>query len=370
MKHIYAALAGGCLLAPSAFGTTTSGNTLYVANNGVDSPTCGAEASPCRSISQGIANAVAGDTLLVKPGRYGDLNFDGVLASPGEESGPLTPGSIGGVRVTKQLTILSTAGAEATVIDVNGGSSATVELAADNVRFGGKGAGFTVLGGQNYGLLAERSSNAVISGNLARNPNFAGFMLFSQGTLEASNNTATGSRSTGFWIVTDPTSSAVVSNNFAFGNQTGIAAGGNGPIRLTGNSVSGNEMGMAINYGPTRVAQNQIVQNRTGMMINGYSDDGGVDAPLVTHNNIVGNRQQGIYVLPGPPGNKLKIRENNMFGQDGCALGSQAGQVVDARNNYWGAATGPSFQDPADADCSAPGDTLTTPFATSEFFVR
>jgi hypothetical protein len=139
---------------------------------------------------------------------------------------------------------------------------------------------------------------------------------------------------------------------------------------VTGNSVSGNEIGMSINYGPSRVAQNQIVQNRTGVMINGFSGEGGVAAPLVIHNNIVGNRQQGIYVLPGPPGNNLKIRENNMFGQDFCALGSQAGQVVDARNNYWGAPTGPSFQDPADGDCSAPGDTLTTPFATSEFFVR
>jgi hypothetical protein len=371
MKHIYAALAGGCLLTPSAFGTAPPDNTLYIANNGVDSPTCGAQTTPCRSISQGIANATAGDTVLVKPGRYGDLDFDGVLASPGEESGPATPGSTGGVRITKPLTILSTAGAEATVIDVNGGSSAAVELAAANVHFGEKNRGFTVIGGQNYGLFAEQSPNATIAGNLARNANFAGFMLFTEGALEARNNTATGSTATGFWVISNPTSSALVANNFAFGNQTGITAGGNGPIRVIGNEVSGNETGIAIDYGPSRVAQNQIVQNRFGMVINGFSGNGAAHAPLVTRNNIIGNRQLGIYVLPGPPGNDLKIRENNMFGHGGCALGSQAiGQKVDARNNFWGAPTGPSFQDPADADCSALGDTITTPFATSEFDIR
>jgi hypothetical protein len=372
MKHILGALAGACVLVPCAIATTpATGNTLYVANNGIDSPTCGALASPCRSISQGIFNATAGDTLLVKPGRYGDLNFDGVLASPGEESGQATPGSLGGIRVSKSLTILSTAGADATVIDVNGGSSAAVELAASDVRFGEKNAGFTLLGGQNYGLYADQSPNAVIAGNLARNANFAGFLLFPNGTLEARNNTATGSTSTGFLVISGAGSTAVVANNFAFGNQTGIATGGEGSIRVTSNEVSGNETGMAINYSPTRVAQNQIVQNRFGIMINGFSNNGGPQFPVVTRNNIIGNRQLGIYVLPGPPGNDLKIRENNMFGHDGCALGSQAiGQKVDARNNFWGAATGPSFQDPADADCSAPDDTITTPFATSEFDVR
>jgi putative cofactor-binding repeat protein len=369
MKHIFGALTGACLLAPSAFATTPTGNTLYVANNGVDSPVCGALATPCRSISQGIANAAVGDTLLVKPGRYGDLNLDGVLASPGEESGPSTPGSQGGVRVTKRLTILSTAGAEATIIDVNGGSPAAVELVADGVRFGERNAGFTLLGGREYGLYTEAAANVVIAGNLARNAPFAGFILRSKGTLEARNNTMTGSGAIGLWIISNASSSAVVSNNFAFGNATGIAVNGEGPIRISGNEVSGNENGFSIDYGPSRIAQNQIVQNRFGLMING-GNGGGAHAPVVTRNNFIGNRQLGIYVLPGPAGNNLKIRENNLYGHDPCALGSQAGQVVDARNNFWGAATGPSFQDPADGDCSAPGDTITTPFATSEFDVR
>jgi hypothetical protein len=59
--------------------------TLSVANNGLDSDTCGASAAPCRSISQAIAHANEGDTLMVGPGRYGDLNGNRILGEEGEE---------------------------------------------------------------------------------------------------------------------------------------------------------------------------------------------------------------------------------------------------------------------------------------------
>lgn len=45
-----------------------------VTNIGVDESTCGTNASPCRSISQAIVNASAGDAIHVGPGRYGDLD--------------------------------------------------------------------------------------------------------------------------------------------------------------------------------------------------------------------------------------------------------------------------------------------------------
>ena len=61
-----------------------SAATLLVANNGVDSPTCG-PAEPCRSLARAIANAVAGDTIVVGPGRYGDLNGDGTLGNAAGE---------------------------------------------------------------------------------------------------------------------------------------------------------------------------------------------------------------------------------------------------------------------------------------------
>ena len=61
-------------------------NTLSVANNGLDSATCGSSAAPCRSISQAIANASEGDTIVVGPGRYGDLNGNRIFGEVGEET--------------------------------------------------------------------------------------------------------------------------------------------------------------------------------------------------------------------------------------------------------------------------------------------
>src|SRR5262245_66539331 len=53
--------------------------TVYVANNGIDSLSCGGSTTPCRSITTAIANAQAGDRVVVGPGYYGDLNKNGIL---------------------------------------------------------------------------------------------------------------------------------------------------------------------------------------------------------------------------------------------------------------------------------------------------
>lgn len=50
--------------------------TLWTMASGADSASCGSNASPCRSISQTIANAQDGDTIYVGPGRYGNVNGD------------------------------------------------------------------------------------------------------------------------------------------------------------------------------------------------------------------------------------------------------------------------------------------------------
>ena len=43
-----------------------------------------------------------------------------------------------------------------------------------------------------------------------------------------------------------------------------------GPIRISGNEVSGNEIGLSIDYGPSRIAQNQITgRTASASVING-----------------------------------------------------------------------------------------------------
>src|SRR5262245_3880387 len=75
----------GLVLAAPALATAAP-LALRVANTGVDGPTCGSAASPCRSITRAIANAATGDTIQVGPGVYGrDLDRDGI-DEPGEEA--------------------------------------------------------------------------------------------------------------------------------------------------------------------------------------------------------------------------------------------------------------------------------------------
>ena len=374
MKHILGALSFACLIAPCAFAETIPDNAKYVANNGIDSPTCGAAADPCRSISRGIANALAGDTVIVGAGRYGDIDFDGALASFGEETGATVPGSLGGLYVNKAVTVVSSAGAEATVIDVGNSSAAAVELAVDGIHFGERGRGFTLAGGQTYGLYTGRVTNIVIAGNLARNQ-FFGFELNSGGVVEAHHNSAIGNTAAGFLAQSyDGNQYVVLSNNVAIGNGTGITVGPVAAHRITANEISGNDTGLGINWGPSRIAQNQVNANRLGAMLNGFSLDLPIaSGPLLVRNNFVGNRANGIDVYPGPAGISPRLRENNIFGNGNCGTTNQtgaAGVTVDARNNFWGAATGPSFTDPADAACAGAQPTLTTPFATEAFAVR
>jgi len=315
---------------------------------------------------------------MVRPGRYGDLDANGVLAGPGEEMPSSIPGSQGGIYVAKALTVLSTAGAGATVIDVGHASYAAVEIGSNGVRFGDRAAGFTLTGGLNYGLIAEGRTDVTIAGNLARDVPFAGFLVGSSGFVELRSNTAVRCGSAGIWVQGSDGGTPYVSvvNNTAISNSTGIVVGSLAPHRVTSNRVSGNDIGLAINFGPSRIAQNQVTGNRTGVMINGYSDAPQDKGPLLIRNNFVGNRANGVDLFPGPAGVITRLRENNIFGNGNCGttnqsnIGGSVGATLDARNNYWGAATGPSFNDPADPACQGLHPTLSEPFASSEFEVR
>ena len=63
----------------------------YVENYGVDSASC-AFASPCRTISRAVTNASAGDTIIVGPGRYGDIDGDNAFTTSGDEAAEIGSG--------------------------------------------------------------------------------------------------------------------------------------------------------------------------------------------------------------------------------------------------------------------------------------
>jgi hypothetical protein len=365
MKKLISALAtAGALVSASA----AHAATVHVANNGIDTPVCGAVGNPCRSITQGIANAAAGDTVLVRPGRYGDIDGSGAIDRPGEEKSVVPFGSTVGVYVNKRVTVLSTDGAGATLIDMGNATEVGVEVAVNGARFGERDAGFAVTRARALGIAARRVTEVVVAGNIAANLP-VGFALTSSGTLVARDNTATGN-GTGFSLTSANLAGFVtLANNVATTNDTGIAVGPTAGHRVSGNRVSYNGVGLNVAYGASILSSNRVTGNERGVRVGGFATTDGplANAPLLQRNHLVGNRVNGVDVFSGPAGAMPLLRENNIFGNGQCGTTNQSQFVLDARNNYWGAPTGPSFQDPADPAC--PNRTLTTPFAVREFVI-
>jgi hypothetical protein len=367
MKYGFIGLA---LAFASAAGATGSGAFIHVANNGLDAPGCGTLASPCRSISMGISNAVEGDTILVRPGLYGELDFDGALGGQGEESG-----TFGGmIYVNKRVTILSTGGAEVTSLrGVNGMS--VVYIAANGVQFGGKNAGFSMSGGV-YGIEMSAQTRGKIAGNDIHAPT-AGMYVLTDGLLEISDNVVSGSQGNGISVQsTNSGSGAVIlHDNVVLGTEfsTGISLSPLGAHRVYNNTVKEAFYGIVVPPGPSRVYQNTVTNNRIGI---GYANYPGTEPPggtgglpVISRNNLVGNIGSGFLVFPGAA-HSVTLRENNIYGNGVCGVAGNAVVAVDARNNYWGAPTGPSFTNPADPVCDQNNNVQFAPFSSREFLNR
>jgi hypothetical protein len=312
--------------------------TLHVANNGVDSPTCGDKGDPCRTINQVIANATEGDGIEVGPGHYGDLNGDGVFGGPGEETPP--DGCICMIRVDKAVTIESRDGAGATVLDAGGADAIVVDIEASGAVFGKKNRGFTLTKGSIGLLIAGGTSGVTVRDNLAV-ANTEGFSLpaGSSSGHELRDNIATANSICGFSLAG---SDYVVKDNLAGAN------GGDGfDIHGSGQKLNGN------------VAN---ANGGEGFALSGSGHE-------LIHNAAVGNKLSGVTLFASG----TVIRRNNIYGNavlDNCGLVNTSGDLIDATNNFWGAASGPG-PDPADRVCNRIGSiTLFTPFATKEFKVK
>src|SRR3954451_15636563 len=121
--HIHQSMGVATALLTLAGNVCAAGVTWRVTNDGTDSPSCGSAASPCRSISQAMENASAGDLVSVGAGIYGNISGDGTFTHPGDEHPQLLPlhrvsaqpdGCI--VCITKPLKVLSLHGAGSTII--------------------------------------------------------------------------------------------------------------------------------------------------------------------------------------------------------------------------------------------------------------
>jgi hypothetical protein len=235
------------------------GATRYVADTGADGPNCGLDAATaCRSISQAIALADPGDKIIVGPGRYGDLNRSGVLGDrSGEEIG--SPGCGCVLSMNKNVIIISSAGAAATIIDgrtvdVN----VNVLLITVGGEFGRPGKGFTVtetarqdnLGFNGHGIVID-SADVMVRGNqvmFSRSSDSRGFGIL---TVNDAAIRIEGNQVVKWLTGISGRGAATVSKNELLGNWNGISAtGGN----VVGNVATANQHGIFVTGSATVVS--------------------------------------------------------------------------------------------------------------------
>ena len=319
--------------------------TLHVENAGSDSGSCGGSVAPCRSISQAIANANSGDEIVVGPGIYGNTNSDMSL-TPG--SGDETPGDGGMIDIKKPLSIVSSAGADLTIIRYpgpNAGSFAVV-ITADNVRFGDFGKGFSVVSRSIPGCSAGIrgfGAGSIIEGNSVTGC-FRGFETTGAG-VQLTHNRAAFNTEVGFMTRSE---GAFITENTA--TQNGFTGFVTESLdwHMTGNaSIANTGDGATVDGNGVFVGNAMIGNAQTGLGLNGFLV-GGIVNLVISTNSFYFNRSLG--------GN--------------CGIFNNTFTVIDAPNNFWGLPTGPG-PDPADFACGNPIHVtpwLTAPAAPADLY--
>ncbi|MGZ4970296.1 MAG: right-handed parallel beta-helix repeat-containing protein [Methylobacter sp.] len=320
-------------------------NTLYVANNGIDSNTCGSRDKPCRSISQAIAHANTGNTIEVGPGRYGDLNKNGTFGESGEEFAQ----NDGMINVNKPVTVISSDGPLMTVLDADGASLSAVAVTAGNAVFGRREHGFLITGAKANGLTTSTAtvSNITVAGNIA--------LANGQGGLVVNG------------------SACLIQDNFVSGNlAAGIAVFGSGnEIR---NNVASNNgaQGFVLVGSGHEIRDNVASNNGSGFGIQGS------DIRLI-RNAALGNKLFGISV--DIPGAGATISNNNIYGNNSvplnglvnCGIMNASGNTIVATDNFWGMPGGPGADSADNAgkdsgcDIIEGSDTVVIPFAQKSY---
>jgi hypothetical protein len=295
------------LSAAIIFGNVTpaAAASFNVANDGADSATCGAETSPCRSISQAITNASDGDTIVVGAGLYGNISGNPNFGGPGDEqpSRPfLTQGCI--ICVTKAVRIFSIHGAAVTIIQ---GSATTpyrsnVMIFDDGVTFGREGGGFTITGGNDNGLSivdqAQSIRNVTVAGNVDVG-DMTGFSFVGV-DLDQIGPCPTGA--------CPQTAHFLLSDNQAIGNGSGfkfrVNLDGAGQLIARNNLTVGAGVGFAAIPGCSPCESTVNAPANIVQLIDNVAVNGGVGfstnlSGLIQGNTASGNSQVGFLITPG-----------------------------------------------------------------------
>ena len=213
----------------------------------------------------------------------------------------------------ENLKIISTDGAEVTIIDA-GGTENGVKIVADGVTFGG----FTVTNG-GLGIQLWYSNNNLIENNIAENNTWVGIELYFSDNNRIENNNC---ENNDYGIELGYSDINIVSNNTAGNNIYGIYLW-DSYNNLIENNIAGNNIyGINIRFSSNNnIVENNIAENNDYGFYIYESDNNRIE------NNTANNNSFGIY-LENSDNNTLDNNtcENNInFGiwlesSGGCAL--------------------------------------------------
>ena len=293
---------------------------VWVANAGVDSATCGAIATPCRTFQQAHDNVASGGTIsLLNPGDYGavvigksvHITNDGV-----GEAGIQAPG--------------------ATAININAGAGMVVSLRGLVIDGAGSGRfGIGLTSNIGVGGVALHVQNCVIRNFQGSGPGFPGFgiglfpsgnaQVFVSNTLVYNN----GSIGTSGGVVIDPVNSGsvtavlnrvVIENNLVGLRATGLAS----HVSLLDSTIVGNAgdgILVAISAGaPGAVVfvDGTTIVNNAGAGL--HAD--GAHAVIVLGDSDVTDNGTGVSATNGGQVITYGDNENNLnVGAEGAATG-------------------------------------------------
>lgn len=326
------------VLALAVASPAVGGPRWFVAANGTDSAMCGSKKEPCRTITVAMANASDGDTVEVGPGRYGDLNANGVLGEA-EEEAPVGCGCA--ILLTKSLLLQSRGGAAVTVIEA-GGAAFGVQMDSTDGVLGRPGRGFTIRGAGTTGVEVRGTTNEV-AGNLVIENVSSGITVSSVDTVLV-GNTAVGNSVAGIFIQSGFNS--ILIGNRSYGSQTGFLVL-DGGSHLWGNVASGNSDNGFHLSGSGHYFEKNAANGNGGV---GLFVQNAASAESIVGNSFVGNGGAGLWLI-GPV---TEISRNNIYGNDpsgNCGVLNQTDTAVEMTKNFWGAASGPGVN-PADDVCN------------------
>lgn len=222
----------------------TSPSTRYVATTGIDFGNCGNSASPCRTITYAISQAVAGNTIEIAAGTYTEA----------------------GITIDKDLT-LTGAGATSTIVQ----AATSPGTASDRVFFINNSVTATL-----EGMTIRNGKTTELGGGLLNN----GMLTLNNSTVSGNAASVDGGGISNLRFSTLTLNNSTISDNTAIGRSSG-GIYNEATVTLNNSTVSGNSAkdvggGIFNNRGTLTLNYSTMANNISDSDNNGFGDGGGL----------------------------------------------------------------------------------------------